>query len=31
MVAPIWRDNVELRERASWGARLRTREVCVLR
>ena len=27
MVAPIWRDNVELRERASWGARLRTRKV----
>ena len=26
-VAPIWRDNVQVVERAAWGARLRTREV----
>ena len=26
-VAPIWRDNVQVVERASWGARLRTREI----
>ena len=27
LVAPIWRDNVQVVERAAWGARLRTREV----
>ena len=26
-VAPIWRDNVQVVERASWGARLRTRKI----
>ena len=27
VVAPIWRDNVQGAGSASWGARLRTREV----
>ncbi len=26
-VAPIWRDNVQVVDRAAWGARLRTRKV----
>ena len=26
-VAPIWRDNVQVVGKASWGARLRTRKV----
>ena len=27
LVAPIWRDNVQVVGKASWGARLRTRKV----
>ena len=27
VVAPIWRDNVQVVGKASWGARLRTRKV----